>query len=160
MKGPPSARTSISKLAFYFSTFLPCRFDSCNSHDKVQYWFNTQMRWENTGLNQTLNTKLWYITVNPINTYHGLMKVNSGKTRARNDENVEIMNQIGLWWHPHKVVMPLRRDDPIFVCQIPIKVLTTNHWHIPHPHRFVNWARHNLCAVTSGNATILLQHLL
>ena len=56
--------------------------------------------------------------MNPIITYPGLMKVNSGKARARNDEDIETLNQIGLFWHPHKVVLPFRRDDPIFVCQI------------------------------------------
>ena len=33
--------------------------------------------------------QLWCITVNPINAYHRLTKVNSDKIRARNNENIE-----------------------------------------------------------------------
>ena len=65
------------------------------------------------------------ITLNPIITYHGLMKVDSGKARVRNDKSIETLSQIGIWWHPHIVVLPLRRYNPI--SQIPNKVLTTHH---------------------------------
>ena len=66
------------------------------------------------------------ITTSPFVTYHRRPKVNPSKTMAGDDEDSRRCDHSCLLWHPHKMVLCSRRDNPVCFCKMPRKLSDQN----------------------------------